>query len=183
MSQQVMHSGEMNRHESASNSADVQDSLHNEEIQYERASSSAGYEGDGHQHDFFISSSGQKLSSRDARRATILDQRLVLAIVSLVSLMLMSSLGIGLALVTGAGGSTPAGDNGMFVHAFRHRHDFGPWDGMGSPPVMLYSPAPVHVHHWIAAPDVLPMFVLVYITFTLAVLAINLLFSRNIQRS
>jgi hypothetical protein len=48
---------------------------------------------------------------------------------------------------------------------------------------MVYSPYPIHVHHWTAAPAVLPMFVLVFITFTLAVLVINALFYRSFQRS
>ena len=184
MSQQAMHFGEINPDGSASSSADDQDALHYEEIPRERPSSSAEYEGSAQHHDSFIGSFGQKLSGQDTRQTIIKDQRLVLAIVSILSLMLMSLVGIGLALVTGAASPTPAGSDAFFFHGFRHRHDFGqPGFGMGSPPPMVYSSGPVYVHHWTAAPAVLPMFVLVFITFTLAVLAINMLFYRSVQRS
>ena len=184
MSQQAMHFGEMNGNESASSSAGDQNALHDEEIPRERpSSSSAEYEEGPQHHDFFNSSFGQKLSGRDTRQAITLDHRLVLAIVSLVLLMLMSFVGIGLALVTGGGGPTPAGGDVMFGHVFRHRPDFVSGDGMASPPDVVYSPVPMHVHHWTAASAVLPMFVLVFITFTLAVLAINVIFSRSAQRS
>lgn len=189
MSQQAMHFDEMNRDESASSSADDQNALHYEEIPHEEiprerpSSSSAEYEEGPQHHDFFMGSFGQKLSGRDTRQMITLDHRLVLAIVSLVLLMLMSFVGIGLALVTGGGGPTPAGGDVMFVHVFRHRPDFVSGDGMAPPPEVVYSSVPVHVHHWTATPAVLPMFVLVFITFTLAVLAINVIFSRSAQRS
>jgi len=184
MSQQAMHFDEINPDGSASSSAGNQDALHYEEIPRERPSSSAEYEGSAQHHDFFIGSFGQKLSGQDTRHPIILDQRLVLAIVSLLLLMLMSLVGIGLAMVTGAGSPTPAGGEAIFIHGFRHRPDFGqPGFGMGPPPPMVYSSGPVYVHHWTAAPAVLPMFVLVFITFTLAVLAINVLFYRSFQRS
>ncbi len=184
MSQQAMQFGEMNGNESASSSADDQNAPHNEEISRERpSSSSAEYEEGPQHHDSFNSSFGQKLSGRDTRQTITLDHRLVLAIVSLVLLMLMSFVGIGLALITGGGGPTAAGGDVMFVHVFRHRPDFVSGDGMTSPPDVVYSSVPVHVHHWMAASAVLPMFVLVFITFTLAVLAINVIFSRSAQRS
>jgi hypothetical protein len=184
MSQQAMHFGEISPDGSASSSADNQDALHYEEIPHERPSSSAEYEGSAQHHDFFIGSFGQKLSGQDTRQPIILDQQLVLAIVSLLLLMLMSFVGIGLALVTGAGSPTPAGSDVIFIHGFRHGPDFGqPIDAMGPPPPMVYSPGPVYVHHWTVSPAVLPMFVLVFITFTLAVLAINVLFYRSVQRS
>ena len=184
MSQQAMHFGEINPDGSASSSADDQDALHYEEIPREGPSSSAEYEGSAQHHDFFIGSFGQKLSGQDTRQPIILDQRLVLAIVSLLLLMLMSFVGIGLALVTGGVSPIPAGGDVIFVHGFRHRPDFGqPMDGMAPPPSIVYSPDPIHVHHWAAAPAVLPMFALVFITFTLAVLVINVLFYRSVQRS
>ncbi len=184
MSQQAMHFDAMNRDESASSPADDQNALHYEEIPREKpTSSSAEYEEGPQHHDFFMGSFGQKLSGRDTRQMITLDHRLVLAIVSLVLLMLMSFVGIGLALVTGGGGPTVAGGDVMFVHVFRHRPDFVSGDGMAPPPEAVYSSFPVHVHHWTAASAVLPMFVLVFITFTLAVLAINVIFSRSAQRS
>jgi|SRR5215471_8556196 len=183
MSQQAMHFSEMNRDETASSSAADQNTLHYEEIPRENPiSSSAEYEENPQHHDSFIGSFGQKLSGRDTRQTIALDQRLVLAIISLVLLMLMSFVGIGLALVT-SWGLIPTGGDVMFVHAFRHRPDFVPVDGMPPPPDVVYSSVPIHVHHWTGASAVLPMFVLVFITFTLAVLAINMIFSRSAQRS
>jgi len=183
MSQQAMHFGEIIPDGSAS-PADDQDALHYQEIPPERPSSSTEYEGSAQHHDFFIGSFGQKLSGQDTRQTIIKDQRLVLAIVSILSLMLMSLVGIGLALVTGGASPTPAGSDVIFIHGFRHRPDFGqPGFGMEPPPPMVYSSGPVYVHHWTAAPAVLPMFVLVFVTFTLAVLTINMLFYRSVQRS
>jgi hypothetical protein len=183
MSQQAMHSGETNHDESSSIFVNEQDAHQYEEIPRERpSSSSAEYVGDAHQQDFIPGSVGQKLSERDRRGMIPVDQRLVLAIVSLAMLMLMSFVGIGLALTTGS--STPAGTEVIFVHGFRHWHDFGPGYGMYPPPPGMYQPMPVYVHHFAASPSpVLPIFALVYLTFAFVVLAINLIYARSLQRS
>jgi hypothetical protein len=185
MSQQAMHSDEMNHDESSSNFAYEQDAPQYEEIPRERPSysSSREYVGDSHQQDFMPGAVGQKLSGRDIRRMFPGDQRLVLAIVSLAMLMVMGLVGIGLALTTG-GSPTPTGTDVIFVHGFRHWHDFGPgFGGYPPPPMGMYQPEPVYIHHWAAPSPVLPIFVLAYLTFAFVVLAINLIYARSFQRN
>lgn len=186
MSQQEMHFDEINRDRPAPSSAEYQDAPHYEEINHDSPfSSPADYEGVPHHNDSFIGSFGQKLSGRETRKTITLDQRLLLAIISLVLLMLMSFVGIGLALVTGGGDPTAGGNNFTIVHAFEPRPDFGPADGMVPPPSVVYwsTHVPAHAHHWMAAPTVLPMFALVFITFAITVVVINVLFHRSAQRS
>ena len=179
MSQQEMHFDEFSHERLASSSAQYQDAPHYEEINRDRPASSSSEDEEGvpHYNDAFIGSFGQKLSGQETRKTITLDQRLVLAIISLLLLMLMSLVGIGLALVIGGGGEITR------VHAFRPGSDFGPGDGMVPPPDGMYTQFPAHAHHWTAAPPVLPMFVLVFITFTIAVIVINVLFHRSAQRS
>ncbi len=176
MSQQAMHSDEMHEDGSASVYANDQAAHYHEEITSERPSTE--YVEHAHANDFFIGSVGQKLSERDPRRK-IVDQRLILAIASMVLLMAMSCVGIGLALITSSASATPVGDDEMFVHGYRHWHDFGSGDGMMQQQPGMYSHVPFHAHYWVTTPSVLPTFVLVYITFVLAVLAINLIFARG----
>jgi hypothetical protein len=178
MSQQEMHFDEFSRDRLASSSAQYQDAPHYEEINRDRPpSSSSDEEGVPHYNDAFIGSFGQKLSGQETRKTITLDQRLVLAIISLLLLMLMSLIGIGLALVTDGGGEITRG------HAFRPGPDFGPGGGMVPPPDVMYTHFPAHAHYWMAAPTVLPMFVFVFLTFAIAVIVINALFHRSTQRS
>jgi hypothetical protein len=184
MSQQAMHSDEMNHDESSSNFASEQDVPAYEEIPRERPSSfSAEYVEDGRRQDFIPGAVGQKLSGRDIRKMFPGDHRLVLAIVSLAMLMTMGLVGILLALTTG-GGAAPAGSEVIFFHGFRHHHDFGQGFGAYPPPAGIYQPEPIQVHQWMAAPpSILPTFVLVYLTFAFVVLVINLIYARSFQRN